>query len=160
MVHGILIPASESNTPELRQFHELEDYQTAVGGWIEAVDIPDLHVTMYVNEAGLIRGLPFNRRATFLWCHHVPEIRNRVRLVGDAVLVGWPDEDGNTTSLPAHVQALLLGGDLYRVQVRALGSAEWRDDLAPAQHYLEAVVWACLIQEVSPQYETRVISEG
>ncbi|SIS19789.1 DUF3846 domain-containing protein [Microbacterium sp. RURRCA19A] len=99
MVQGIIIPAD--NTAPLRAaiLDSLEDYQRAVGGWIEAVDIPDLGVTIYVNEEGLIRDLPFNRRATFLWRFHVPQARD-ARLVGDIVVVGLADDDGENTELP------------------------------------------------------------
>ncbi|MBZ4488089.1 DUF3846 domain-containing protein [Microbacterium sp. cx-55] len=133
MVRGILIPAAEQRDPELRSFAMLEDYQAAVGGWIEAVDVPGLGVTMYVNEMGLIRGLPFNRRATFLWWYHLPSVRNQARLAGDAILVGWPDPEGNNTDAPREVERHVLGGGFHRVQLRDEGMEEWRDDLAPGQ---------------------------
>lgn len=70
MVHGILIPASDARPLELQSFDRLEDYQFAVNGWIEVVDIPDVGATLFVNEEGLLRQLPYNRRATFLWWFH------------------------------------------------------------------------------------------
>ena len=76
MVHGIIIPSDNTAPLRTAMLDSLEDYQRAVGGWFEAVDIPDLGVTMYVNEDGLIRDLPFNRRATFLWRIHVPQARD------------------------------------------------------------------------------------
>ena len=87
MVRGIIIPVNNSASLTGTTFETLEDYQQAVGGWIEAVDIPDLGVTMYVNEEGLVRELPFNRRATFLWRFHVPQARE-ARLVGDVARAG------------------------------------------------------------------------
>ncbi|MEV8239515.1 hypothetical protein AB0O90_04720 [Microbacterium testaceum] len=58
MVQGIIIiPADNSAPLRASRLHSLEDHLRAVGGWIEAVDIPDLGVTMYVNEEGLIRDL-------------------------------------------------------------------------------------------------------
>lgn len=72
MVQGIVIPASDSESLVGAEFAKLEDYQRVVVGWIEAVDIPDLNATIYVNEEGLLRGLLFNWRATFLWWFHVP----------------------------------------------------------------------------------------
>jgi len=97
MVQGILIPASDAAPPELRSFETLEQYQDAVGGWIEAVDVPDREVTLFVNEEGLVLGLPFNRRATYFWWHFVPHVASRARLVGDVVLVGWPNQHGDST---------------------------------------------------------------
>lgn len=80
MVQGIIIPADNSASLTVATFETLEDYQQVVGGWIEAVDIPDLGVTIYVNEEELIRDLPFNRRATFLWRFHVPQAREQSAL--------------------------------------------------------------------------------
>ncbi|MBD8207776.1 DUF3846 domain-containing protein [Microbacterium sp. CFBP 8790] len=67
MVHGIIIPADNTALLAAATFESLEEYQRVVGGWIEAVDIPDLGVTVYMNEERLFRGLPYNRRATYFW---------------------------------------------------------------------------------------------
>lgn len=76
------------------------DYQSAVGGWIEAVYIPSIGVSVYVNEEGLLQQRPFNARPTFLWWVHVPEVRQRATLVCDAVVVGLPDRTGDPTDVP------------------------------------------------------------
>ncbi|MFS0712359.1 hypothetical protein ABC195_00640 [Microbacterium sp. 2P01SA-2] len=39
MVHGIYIPAADARDIEARDYTQLEDHQSAVGGWIEAVDL-------------------------------------------------------------------------------------------------------------------------
>jgi hypothetical protein len=67
MVRGVLIPAADSRDLTDYEAVELVDYQRAVGGWIEAVDVPAFGSALFVNEEGLLRGLPFNRCATFLW---------------------------------------------------------------------------------------------
>lgn len=59
MVEGIIIPADDTVPLTAAALDSLDDYQRAVSGWIEAVDVPDLGVTMYVNEEGLIRDLPY-----------------------------------------------------------------------------------------------------
>ncbi len=122
MVSGLIIPADGERPIEEREFAQLEDYQAAVGGWIEAVDLPSIGVTIYVNEGGLIRQLPFNSRASFLWWYHVPEARQKAMLVGDAVMVGMPDRRGDSTDLPATVSNLLLVSQRYRVEVRMFGA--------------------------------------
>ncbi|MBZ4486728.1 DUF3846 domain-containing protein [Microbacterium sp. cx-55] len=71
MAHGILIPASDRIDLTRYEARELADYQLAVDGWIEAVDVAPFGCTLFVNEDGHPRGLPFNRRATFLWWFHV-----------------------------------------------------------------------------------------
>jgi len=60
-------------------FIGLEDYQRAVGGYIETVDIDGGH-NLIANEEGLIRQLPFNRLASLI---------ARRPIVGDAVVVGF-----------------------------------------------------------------------
>lgn len=121
MVQGIVIPADAESPLELRNFAQLEDYQAAVGGWIEAVDLLDFGVTIYVNEEGLLRHLPFNSRASFLWWYHVPEARQKAMLVGDAVLIGLPDRNGNSPDLPDAVREILLSsaGTASRCGLRA-----------------------------------------
>ncbi len=92
MVKGIYVPADGDEPLEVREFNGLEDYQRAVEGWIEPVDVLDLGITIYVIEEGLLRHLPFNSRATFLWWYHGPAARQSAMLVGNAVIVGMPDE--------------------------------------------------------------------
>ena len=64
------------------------------------MDIEQLQLSVYVNEEGLLRDLPFNERITSLWWAFVPEVRFRAWLVGDVVIFGHPDLDGNTLDIP------------------------------------------------------------
>lgn len=155
MVQGIIIPAD--NTAPLRTdpLDSVEDFRRAVGGWFEAVDIPDLGVTMYVNEEGLIRDLPFNRRATFLWRFHVPQARD-ARLVGDVAVVGLTDDEGENTELPKDLRQRLLEPSVYRVRTRELGSSRWNEEPIDRDDYVETVIWATLLQEMSSYLEVRI----
>src|SRR3546814_13521329 len=103
MVKGLLIPADGKQPIEQQEYESLEDYQRAVGGWIEAVDIHELLVTLYVNENGIAERLEPNLRATFLWWMLVPHTRWHANLFGDVALVGYPDEEGDTTAIPPSV---------------------------------------------------------
>ncbi|GAA3830414.1 hypothetical protein KACC15558_11140 [Brevibacterium ammoniilyticum] len=98
MARGLYVPAYDGEPLEMRDF-EGDAIGTAVGGLMEAVDIPALGITVYVNEEGLLRRLPFNSRVSFAWWYYVPEAR-RSMLVGDAVIVGEPDIDGADTDIP------------------------------------------------------------
>ncbi|KEP74542.1 hypothetical protein HR12_08365 [Microbacterium sp. SUBG005] len=120
MVQGIIIPADNTAPLTTGTFDSLEDFQRAVDGWIEAVDIPNLGVTMYVNEEGLIRHLPYNRRATFLWRFHVPHARDG-RLVGDVAVLGLTDDEGENSELPNELRRRLLEPGVYRVRTRERG---------------------------------------
>ena len=147
MVKGIVVPGDGGAPLELREFSEFGDYQQAVGGWIEAVAIPSLGVMVFVNEEGLLQHLPLNSRMTFLWWFHVPEVRQRAMLVGNAVIVGAPDEDGNTPDVPATVLSLLMETQVYRVEVQVIGETEWHRNAAKYTDYWEAVIWAMLLLE-------------
>jgi len=159
MVQGIIIPADNTVPLRTATLDSLEDFQRAVGGWIEAVDIPVLGVTMYVNEEGLIRDLPFNRRATFLWRFHVPQARD-ARLVGDVAVVGLIDDEGENTELPSEFRRRLTEPGLYRVRTRERGRTRWHEEPIDRDDYLETVVWAALLQEISPALEVRIERVG
>lgn len=160
MVQGIIIPASNAEDMRTIELWEVEDYQKVVGGWIEALDISDFGCTMYLNEEGLIRGLPYNRRATYLWWYHVPHARGRARLAGDAVLVGLPDRDGGSTNIPTAACELMLGAAVCQVELQRRNSDQWRAAPSDPQTYIEAVVGATLMMEYAPDRQLRVIPLG
>ena len=155
MVQGIVIPADNTAPIRASPLDSLEDYQRAVGGWFEVVDIPDLGVTMYVNEEGLIRDMPFNRRATFLWRFHVPQARD-ARLVGDVAVVGLTDDEGENTELPSELARRLLEPGVYRVRTRENAGSRWHEEPIDRFDYIETVIWAALVQEMSPTLEVRI----
>ncbi|MEV8135189.1 DUF3846 domain-containing protein [Microbacterium aurantiacum] len=66
-------------------FAELEDYQRAVGGYIETVNLDDRH-DLIANEEGLIQRLPMNLIASAI---------AKRPLVGDVVIVGFDDASGD-----------------------------------------------------------------
>lgn len=125
MVRGIYIPADDWEELVVRDFSGVDDYARSVDGYVEAVDVPDLGVTIYVNEEGLLRRLPFNSRASFLWWYYEPAARESL-LVGDAVIVGWPDADGESTDVPEAVLRLLTESSEFGITVR-LDNAPGRD---------------------------------
>lgn len=75
---------------------------------------------------GLSERLPLNTCATFLWWFHVPIARQRAMLVGDAIILGWPDDEGRPTDVPEEVENLLLGTQINVVEAKTLGNPEWR----------------------------------
>lgn len=147
MVRGLVIPAEAEAAIELRDFAQLEDYQSVVGGYIEPVDIPSLGITIYVNEEGLLRQLPFNSRASFLWWFEIPSVRQTAMPVGDAVIVGLPDRHGNSTDVPRTVVDTLKEAGVWRVEVRTVGDPKWYRNQATYIDYFEALVWAMVTLE-------------
>lgn len=151
MVRGIYLPAEAGRALEEHEFNTLEDYQSAVGGWIEAVDLHTLGVTIYMNEEGLLRHLPFNSRATFLRWYYVPESRQQAMLFGDAIIVGLADRNGDSTDVPRAVCELLLTPSRYYVEVRTAGDPTWHPNGTTYPDYWEAIVWAMVLLERTPE---------
>lgn len=164
---GIYVPADESEPVEQREFATLDDYQAAVDGWIEAVDIPGLGITIYVNEEGLLRRLPFSPRASFLWWYHVPGA-HQAMLVGNAVIVGLHDENGESADVPQEVVDLLTVAREYAVAIHMGGTSEpsgsdgklssvllplthgdpnWCLSVTRHEDYFSAAAWAVVFRE-------------
>jgi hypothetical protein len=158
MVQGIVIPVDTDEPLREIDTSQSDAIASTVGGLMEAVDLYDLGVTIYVNESGLLQHLPFNSRASFLWWYHVPRIRRRSMLVGDAVIVGLPDEEGADTDVPAAARELLLAKTRYRVEVQLSGEDRWRQGLPILLDYWEAIMWAMLLLEQIPSAaDSRVV---
>ena len=147
MTKGIYLPADESAPLEVRDFADFTDYQTVVGGIFDSVDLPDLTATVYVNDEGLVIGLPMNPRATYLWWLCVPAARDREFLVGNAVIIGMPDEEGNDTNIPDDLLHALTFDGQFRVEVTLLGDPKWYTNVALYPTYWDAVVWAAMLRE-------------
>lgn len=159
MVQGIIIPVDTDEPLRGIDTAQPDAIANAVGGLMEAVDLYDLGVTVYVNESGLLRHLPFNSRASFLWWYHVPSARQRALLVGDAVIVGLPDDNGADTEVPTAARDLLLSPGRFRVEVRTAGDPTWHRNRATYPDYWEAIVWAMVLLERVPEVEdTRVVT--
>lgn len=142
MVRALHIPPDPDAPVTEVQLDALEDYQAIVGGWIEAVDIHSLGVTVYVNEEGLLRQLPFNSRAMSLWWYFVPEARQTAVLVGPALVVGLPDRNGNSTDIPANVAEMMTRAGIWSVQAHVPGIEEWYVSQQTYDDYFEALVYA------------------
>lgn len=74
----------------------LQELQTAVGGWVQAIDLAN-DLTMWLNEEGKLVGLPHNTTAQKLWDKTFWVGSDFV--VGDVVLTGGTDEEGKTLPL-------------------------------------------------------------
>jgi hypothetical protein len=158
MVRALRIPTDAEEPVTELQVDTLEDHQAAVGGWIEAIDIHSLGVTAYVNEEGLLRHLPFNSRATFLWWYFVPEARQKAMLVGPALVVGLPGRNGDSTDIPRDAAERLLGPGVWRVEVRTVGDPKWYRNQATYSDYFEALIWAMVtLERWSAAEDVRVV---
>lgn len=74
----------------------LEALQSAVGGWVQAIDLAS-DLTIWVNEEGKLIGLPHNPTAQKLWDKTFWVGSDFI--VGDVVLTGGTGEEGETLAL-------------------------------------------------------------
>lgn len=167
MVTCLRVPADSDEPIELIYVDSDDEYRRIVGGWIEAVDVPVLGISIYVNEEGLVRRLPFNARASAVWWANSGRLPNAM-LVGDAVVVGYPDEDGNVTDVPAETVELLTQPQEYAVMIRlgsegerfslgsrfatvllplASGSPNWLVSGGRYEDYFSAALWSVALSE-------------
>lgn len=89
---------TDGTTEVLESADEFVGYATlsnGVGGLIEAVTLAD-DLTLWVNEEGKMNGLPVNVFATALF---TSVYGSTDIIVGDAVLTGGADDDGETLGL-------------------------------------------------------------
>lgn len=92
----------EVDTPEPGP-GRLEAIKAVVGGWIEAVAAPGGHV-MYLNEEGKLLGLSPNYAASALASAAMPGFNDII--VGDVLLVGPIDENGDDTAATIELEFL------------------------------------------------------
>jgi len=74
----------------------LNKLQTAVGGWVQAIDLSS-DLSMWCNEEGKLTGLPHNPYAQYMWDKVFGAHTDY--LVGDIVLTGGTDSEGETIGL-------------------------------------------------------------
>lgn len=159
MVRGLVIRPEIHRPIELREFDVLEDYQIAVEGWIEAVDVPSLGITMFVNESGLAHKLRYNARVTSIWWYEVEAVRHHSVLCGTAVVVGMPNDDGEMQDIPQPTLRLLASEEPYAVMTKFADTERWLAHPREYAGYLDAVVWAMIFADpVTTTIEVKVLT--
>ena len=87
----------------------LEKLQKAVGGYVQAIDLCE-GLTMWCNEEGKMMSLPHNPFGQAFWetAFPVSEFGRTDYIVGDIVLTGGADNEGDTLGLTSdEIEALL-----------------------------------------------------
>jgi len=144
-VNSIVIPADEDGPLRQHQLAPsgLAERQALVGGDIEGLMIGEPSARLLMNEDGKLLQLPVNRRATLLLWMHNKRLRYRDVLVGDVVVLGYPDEEGVDTSVPDELISRLFSATQLRVETQGHGEAEWNTPShAPFDNWLDAYDYA------------------
>jgi hypothetical protein len=89
--------STEGNISEMETM-DLAALQTAVGGYVQAVDLGD-DLTMWLNEEGKLEGLPHNDVGQVLW--DATYGAGTDYIVGNVVITGGTGEEGETLPLTA-----------------------------------------------------------
>ncbi len=76
----------------------LDALQEAVGGWVQAIDLSP-NLCLWVNEEGKMHNLPHNLKGQVIWDSFFGEGTDYI--VGNIVLTGGTDNDGETLALTA-----------------------------------------------------------
>lgn len=97
-MEALIIPANPEQPIERKELDGYDGLSNAVGGWIESVPFPDRgDVSVFINEEGKIHGLPMNQRATEMLAS---VLFAGDFIVGDAVIVGFDPETGDSIDCP------------------------------------------------------------
>ena len=75
------------------------------GGWIEGLRLSD-DAFGYVDEEGIMKGLPYNEVATELCTRLKTGLQQGDFIKGTMIVVGTPDENGDDTDCPDYIIAL------------------------------------------------------
>ncbi len=143
MVRSIVIPHDPARSPRLRHLATASEFQSAVDGWLEPIEMPALGVTIYVNEAARREHHPINCRAMALWWLYSAEPTQYPIFLGDVVLTGTPeDEDG---SLLEQIVRDVFEQREFVVQVMPYGRGPWQDSFARFTDVFDAATWCMLL---------------
>lgn len=125
MPKGIVIPALSDEPMRLEEFKKLSDYQDAVDGLIQVIDLTTPEGTLYVNEEGIVKTLPYNSRASmFAAVHNRAYLWNDPIILGNAIVLGPPDDEGRTQDVPGELVEILLNTPLYKILVQTVDDKE------------------------------------
>ena len=95
---AILIKTNGECLLSEREHWKYEDIRDAVGGWIECVSLKN-DGDMYINEEGKLIDLPVNDVATLLADHFGYRRQFFDLIVGDAIIFGPVNNEGENTEV-------------------------------------------------------------
>lgn len=156
---GILIPAGEDRPLVLQDFTSLDDYQRAVGGWIEGIPTGQDRSCFFGNSEAKLLGLEYNRRATIHWSLQLYPLPIIDVICGDVVLVGPADDYGETLNVTESLRLLLFETSTYAVEMKPRGATRWLRVPQVFDDYFDAADWGLILAKQRPTIEhIRVIA--
>ncbi|GAA4383327.1 DUF3846 domain-containing protein [Agromyces bauzanensis] len=144
MVRSIVIPHDPARSPRLRHLATASEFQDAVDGWLEPIEMPALGVTVYVNEAARREHHPINCRAMAIWWLYTADPTEYPIFLGDVVLTGTSGDE-ETGDLPERIVQDIFEQREFVVQVQPYGAGPWRDTFARFANVFDAGTWCMLL---------------
>lgn len=107
-IKAVVIPADLLKPFEVIEMgaDDGERISEIVGGYYQCIDVPN--ASIWMNEDGKHLGMPTNERATQYLYDERPEFINRDVIVGDVLVLGGYDDEGNSLGIPDDVAERLL----------------------------------------------------
>lgn len=139
-IQGIRIPMDAEQPIELVEFDQ-GDYraiQRHIGGNFQCLDMERPDSTLFCDEEGRINGSEMNRRATLILWVHDSRFRGADVIFGNAMILGRPDDDGNTASVPDSFQEILIKATEWRYLVQADDSGTWAGNERRYDNWVDA----------------------
>ena len=144
MVKSIVIPHDPARSPRLRHLATATEFQAAVDGWLELIEMPALGVTVYVNEAARREHAPINCRAMAIWWLYTADPTEYPIFLGDVVLTGIGDSE-QTGDVPDRIVRDIFEAHEFVVQVQPHGVGAWHDTFARFTNVFDAATWCMLL---------------
>jgi hypothetical protein len=98
----------EVSAEQVANENEYQFLSETLEGWLQAVPLDDdlAGLTLWVNEEGKMNGLAYNQKATYIWekSYGFTDV-----IVGNAVITGGTDFDGETISLTDEQVLAIVG---------------------------------------------------
>jgi hypothetical protein len=142
MLTAIVVPADPGQPVAMEHIakDDLTAYRRLVGGHLEVIHLERPPASLYLNEEGKVLELPLNPRATALLWMHNASFRGWDLIVGNAFILGPPDDESYDTTAPAELVELLFKTERYRVQFQVGISPAWYTDDEIFDDWYEAYV--------------------
>lgn len=126
-ISGVFIPYDEEQPIKVIDIPrgEYTAIQAIIGGVFGVINIGrPTPSSIFIHDEGKIVGLPLNRRATMLLWASDSRWWHQDVIMGDAFILGPPDDEGDTTGIPEDFKQLLLDTEEYKMEVQTTGSGD------------------------------------
>lgn len=139
-IRGILIPADESEPVQLIEVvkGDYKSFQQHVGGLFDLVRLETPPATFFIHDEGKILQKPLNRRASLMTWASNPNWRHADVLVGDCLLMGPADEEGETLGVPDEFVQLLFHTERFKYEVQVYDEEGWHGNQLTYPDWVDA----------------------